>query len=61
MFFFSISTGSRDSDYEPFVAHSDNSNDGCLLGVKETFERLRKDSWYVAFHCMYKNSVHNAS
>ncbi|XP_077430278.1 sortilin-like [Vanacampus margaritifer] len=36
-----------DEDYVPWLAHSadpDSSNDGCVLGYKETFLRLRKDS-----------------
>uniref|UniRef100_A0A3Q0R2E5 Sortilin 1b n=1 Tax=Amphilophus citrinellus TaxID=61819 RepID=A0A3Q0R2E5_AMPCI len=36
-----------DSDYVQWLAHSDDlsdPNDGCLLGYKETFLRLRKDS-----------------
>ncbi|XP_061540775.1 sortilin 1b isoform X1 [Phycodurus eques] len=36
-----------DDDYVNWLAHSDdisNPNDGCTLGYKETFQRLRKDS-----------------
>ncbi|KAM9785638.1 sortilin 1b [Neosynchiropus ocellatus] len=36
-----------DSDYVPWLAHSDDisdPNDGCMLGYKEKFLRLRKDS-----------------
>ncbi|XP_041836520.1 sortilin-like [Melanotaenia boesemani] len=36
-----------DRDYEEWLAHSTDpsgSNDGCVLGYKETFLRLRKDS-----------------
>ncbi|XP_061644020.1 sortilin 1b [Phyllopteryx taeniolatus] len=36
-----------DDDYVNWLAHSDdigNPNDGCILGYKETFQRLRKDS-----------------
>ena len=40
-----------DIDYENWVAHFDNSDDddyaGCLLGLKEPFSRLKKDSWSV--------------
>lgn len=36
------------SDYEPWVAHWDSSDDikykGCLLGRKQTYERLKKNS-----------------
>ncbi|XP_061544055.1 sortilin-like isoform X2 [Phycodurus eques] len=37
----------NDEDYVPWLAHSadpDSSDDGCVLGYKETFLRLRKDS-----------------
>ena len=38
-----------DMDYTDWVPHMDNSNDpefqGCLLGVKDKFKRLKKDSW----------------
>ncbi|XP_057701707.1 sortilin-like [Corythoichthys intestinalis] len=37
----------NDEDYVPWLAHStdaESSNDGCVLGYKETFLRLRKDS-----------------
>ena len=34
-----------DTDYETWQSHSDNKHDGCLLGEKEIFERLKKDSW----------------
>ena len=37
--------GDKNTDYKIFKPHSDNSNDGCLLGKKETFERLHRDSW----------------
>uniref|UniRef100_A0A3Q0R9B2 Sortilin 1b n=1 Tax=Amphilophus citrinellus TaxID=61819 RepID=A0A3Q0R9B2_AMPCI len=40
-------TRNGDSDYVQWLAHSDDlsdPNDGCLLGYKETFLRLRKDS-----------------
>ncbi|CAL8259157.1 unnamed protein product [Gadus morhua 'NCC'] len=36
-----------DNDYVPWLAHSDDisdRNDGCMLGYKEKFLRLRKDS-----------------
>lgn len=36
-----------DSDYEQWLAHSDDisdPNDGCMLGYKEKFQRLKKDS-----------------
>lgn len=36
-----------DSDYVLWLAHSDDisdPNDGCMLGYKEKFLRLRKDS-----------------
>ncbi|ELT94733.1 hypothetical protein CAPTEDRAFT_178911 [Capitella teleta] len=43
-----------DDDYETWTAHFDNSKDpayaGCLLGVKETFSRLKKDSWCYNGH-----------
>uniref|UniRef100_A0A1A8M547 Sortilin n=1 Tax=Nothobranchius pienaari TaxID=704102 RepID=A0A1A8M547_9TELE len=37
----------EDKDYVEWLAHSDDisdPNDGCMLGYKETFRRLRKDS-----------------
>ena len=41
----------EDTDYESWIAHFENSNEekykGCLLGIKETFLRLKKDSWWV--------------
>ncbi|XP_060586327.1 sortilin-like [Ruditapes philippinarum] len=41
----------EDNDYEPWKAHSAlrvkgiPEDQGCLLGIKETFLRLKKDSW----------------
>ena len=43
-FFIGLGT---DDDYEQWKAHSDNKNDGCLLGKKEFFQRLKPDAWYV--------------
>ena len=39
------------SDYESWVPHwdsdvKDEKFKGCLLGLKETFRKLKKDSWY---------------
>jgi len=34
----------NDSDYEEWVAHSHQA-EGCLLGYKETFKRLKPNSW----------------
>ena len=40
-----------DKDYEPWMAHSQHRINekedvaGCLLGVKESFLRLKKDAW----------------
>uniref|UniRef100_A0A3Q2Y2G9 Sortilin 1a n=1 Tax=Hippocampus comes TaxID=109280 RepID=A0A3Q2Y2G9_HIPCM len=42
-----LSRDCNDADYVPWLAHSadpDRSTDGCVLGYKETFQRLRKDS-----------------
>jgi len=40
-----------DIDYESWTSHFDNSLNpqfkGCLLGRRETFMRLKKDSWWV--------------
>ncbi|XP_064632008.1 sortilin-like isoform X2 [Lineus longissimus] len=46
-----ISKPCSSGDYETWQAHSemlhgsDPNDKGCLLGVKETFQRLKKDSW----------------
>ncbi|MCJ8744221.1 hypothetical protein PDJAM_G00115910 [Pangasius djambal] len=42
-----LSRDCGEEDYVQWLAHSDNTsnpNDGCLLGYKETYLRLRKDS-----------------
>ena len=33
------------SDYVAWVSHVHSKSDGCLLGKKDIFMRLRKDSW----------------
>ena len=45
------------SDYESWVPHwdsdvKDEKFKGCLLGLKETFRKLKKDSWYK-FQCSF--------
>lgn len=38
-------------DYEKWTPHENSKEkgniDGCLLGKKETFKKVKKDSWYV--------------
>lgn len=33
------------NDYEDWIPHQHNDDKGCLLGSKETFRRLKADSW----------------
>lgn len=46
-----VSSLNLDNDYEPWMAHATLRSGegpemkGCLLGVKETFMRLKQDSW----------------
>ena len=36
-------------DYEDWIPHAGKNpgskNDGCILGVKETFKKIKQDSW----------------
>ena len=45
-----MSLAGYDVEYVKWVAHFDNSDaekfKGCVLGIRETFMRLKKDSWY---------------
>ena len=38
-------------DYQKWTPHENSKEkgniDGCLLGKKETFKKVKKDSWYV--------------
>lgn len=45
--YLSLTCVGSDQDYVQWLAHSDDisdPNDGCILGYKEKFRRLRKDS-----------------
>lgn len=50
---FLFCTTGQSEDYETWVPHEtlrkeENKNvEGCLLGQKEVFQRVKKDSWYM--------------